>query len=144
MRKEEADLIKAEFYQEEAEDELKVTCLGFMSEEDMQGALAHLDCFGIWLENCISDFSLDCSHTLVDTEDEDLVRTYWFSKGMQDTFICLNPTFQIRGFDPEIPLQLIAQVADCLATVKEEIEQARKENHRKKWRTDGRQGFQED
>jgi len=147
MEKAYADEMKAEFVSSEKEASNKKSALEFMSEEELEDALEILQRFGDWLEEYISDYALDCSHTLIDEESEDIVRTYWFSKGMEDTFVVLNASFQIRGFDPDIPLPLLAQVAEGLDELKTkvlEIIADEGESELKKWRTDGREGFQKD
>ena len=136
-----ADTLKAKFVSSEIEDANKVCALNFMSEEDLQDALEILEGFGEWLEEFISDYALDCTHTHIDEESEDIVRTYWFSKSMEDTFVVLNASFQIRGFDPDIPLPLLAQVAEGLEETKTkvmEILSHEGESKTKKWREDGR------
>ena len=141
------DALKAEFVSSEKEEANKVCALNFMSEEDLEDALEILEGFGEWLEEFISDYALDCTHTHIDEESEDIVRTYCFSKGMEDTFVVLNASFQIRGFDPDIPLPLLAQVVQGLDELKTkvlEIIADEGESELKKWRTDGREGFQKD
>ena len=141
MEKAYADEMKAEFVSSEKEASNKKSALEFMSEEELEDVLEILQRFGDWLEEYISDYALDCSHTLIDEESEDIVRTYWFSKGMEDTFVVLNPSFQIKGFDPDIPLPLLAQVAESierLRTMLTEIVSGDGEREIKKWREDGR------
>ena len=147
MEKACADEMKAEFISSETEALNQKSTLEFMSEEELEDALEILQRFGDWLEEHISDYALDCSHTLIDEEREEMVRTYWFSKGMEDTFVVLNASFQIRGFDPDIPLPLLAQVVQGLDELKTkvfEIIADEGESELKKWRSDGREGFQKD
>ena len=147
MEKACADEMKAGFISSETEALNKKSALEFMTEEELEDALEILQGFEEWLEEFISDYALDCSHTLIDEEEKDLVRTYWFSRGMEDTFVVLNASFQIRGFDPDIPLPLLAQVVQGLDELKTkvlEIIADEGSSETEKWRTDGREGFQKD
>ena len=113
MRKEDADLLKAEY----ADGTSPAQVLEFMEEEDVQEDEFVLDFLEEYLGVNISDYSLDESCTLLDDDNCCLVRTYWFSKGMIDTFICINPDGQIAGMDPEIPMRLLSQVANELGNL---------------------------
>ena len=141
MEKALADELKAEFISSEIEEANCASALNFMSEEELEDELEILNCLETLLEALIADYALDCSHTLVNEEEEEMVRSYWFSKGMEDTFIVLNASFQIIGFDPDIPLPLLAQVAEGLEETKTkvmEILSHEGESETKKWREDGR------
>ena len=141
MEKALADELKAEFISSEIEAANQASALDFMSEEELEDELEILNCFETWLEAFISDYALDCSHSLINEEEEEMVRAYWFSKGMEDTFVVLNPSFQIKGFDPDIPLPLLAQVVDSierLRTMLIDIVSGDGEREIKKWREDGR------
>ena len=116
MRKEEADVLKREFKTETT----SADALEFMEKEDVQKNEFVLDFLETHLQASISDYSLDETCTLVDNENCCLVRTYWFSKGMIDTCICINPDGQIAGMDPEIPMRLLAQVATELGHLLQE------------------------
>lgn len=116
MKKEDADLVKAEY----SESTCSELVLEFMEKEDVQKNEFVLDFLETHLQASISDYSLDDTCTLIDDENCCLVRTYWFSKGMIDTFICINPDGQIAGMDPEIPMRLLAQVATELGHLLQE------------------------
>ena len=116
MKKEDADLVKAEY----SESTSSAQVLEFMERKDMQQNEFALDFLEMHLLASISDYSLDDTCTLIDDENCCLVRTYWFSKGMNDTFICINPEGQIAGMDPEIPMRLLAQVATELGHLLQE------------------------
>lgn len=116
MRKQEADEIKEEILGcvEEA-DALEV-----MSREELEDSISVLNLIEHWLGASINDYSLDESHDLLDTEEERLIRTLWFSKGLEDTFISLTPSATIAAFDPDIPMLLLAQVAQSIHDLMEE------------------------
>ena len=60
---------------------------------------------------------------------------------MEDTFVVQNPSFQIKGFDPDIPLPLLAQIAEQienLRTMVADMVSEDGEREIKKWREDGR------
>ena len=140
MEKALADELKAEFISSDIEAANQSNALDLMSEEELEDELEILNCFETWLEVFISDFALDCSHTLIDEDEKEMVRAYWFSKGMEDTFVCINPRFQIKGFDSDIPLLLLSQVAEHLDKLQTMLT-GEGEREIKKWRNDGREGF---
>ena len=114
MRKQEADEIKEEILGcvEEA-DALEV-----MSREELEDSISVLN-LETWLV-LHQRLPLDESHDLLDTEEERLIRTLWFSKGLEDTFISLTPSATIAAFDPDIPMLLLAQVAQSIHDLMEE------------------------
>ena len=106
MKKEAADEIKRDF-------DSKPTnfCeLAYMSQEVLDHYTENLDMVEALLENEIYDFSLDLTHTLLEEEEPNLIRAFWFSKGMEDFYICIDGDFSIRAMDPDIPSNLIGQI----------------------------------
>ena len=136
MKKEEADVLKREFNEGTSEED----ALNFMSSESLEESQMVLDFLEKYLGTAITDYCLDESYDLLDTDQGDLVRTLWFSRGMEDTFVCINPRFQIKGFDADIPLLLLSQVAEHLEKLRTMLT-SEGEREIKKWRTDGREGF---
>ena len=116
MRKEEADVLKQEF----GTGTSHADALEFMSSEVLEESTQVLDFLEKYLGTAISDFSLDESHDLLDVDQGDLVRTLWFSRGMEDTFICVTPDGGIKAMDPEIPMKFLANVATALDELTEE------------------------
>ena len=125
MRKQKADALKQEF----SGDNDQADALDFMSPELLKESEQILDFLEQYLGSEITDYCLDLSHDLLDTEQGDLVRTLWFSRGMEDTFLCLTPGGWIQAMDPEMPMGLLANVANALEQLEE---------------SNGRQRFQED
>ena len=125
MRKEEADVLKQGY----RDTEPTASALDFMSPELLEETEQVLDFLERYLGVLITDYSLDESHDLLDIEQGDLIRTLWFSRGMEDTFLCLTADGGIKAMDPEMPMGLLAKVATAL----EQLEGS-----------DGRQRFQED
>ena len=115
MRKEEADVLKREFNAETA----SADALEFMSSDTLAESEQVLEFLEKYLGTVITDYSLDESHDLLDTDQGDLVRTLWFSRGMEDTFVCVTPDGGIKAMDPEIPLCFLAQVATALDELRE-------------------------
>ena len=62
---------------------------------------------------------MDESVDLIDTDESDPIRTLWFSRGMEDTYILLTTDGGIKTMDPEIPMGLLAQVATALDDLRE-------------------------
>ena len=116
MRKQEADAIKEEFL----EDVDHADALELMSQEELEDSLSILNLIENWLGTSIHDYSLDVSHDLLDLEEERIVRTIWFSKGLEDSFISVTPSATIAALDPEIPMLLLAQVAQSIHDLMEE------------------------
>ena len=87
MRKEEADVLKKEFN----EDTTEADALDFMSSEVLEESQIVLEFLESYLGTAITDYCLDEAYDLVDTDQGDLVRTLWFSRGMEDTFVCVTP-----------------------------------------------------
>ena len=110
MRKEEADVLKQEF----STGTSHADALEFMSSEVLAESMQVLDFLEKYLGTAITDFCLDESHDLVDVDQGDLVRTLWFSRGMEDTFICIAPNGSIRAMDPDVSMGLLANVANAL------------------------------
>ena len=133
MNKQVADELK----QKLAADHEYEDAFELLGEEQTVLALARLDAATAVLESDISSWCLDHEHDLLDTEEKTLCRVYWFSKGMEDTFVCINPRFQIKGFDSDIPLLLLSQVAEHLDKLQTMLT-GEGEREIKKWRTDGR------
>ena len=116
MKKEDADLLKAEFN----EGTPSAVVLEYMEEDDVRSDEEVLDFLERHLQAVISDYSLDESCTLLDEDKSCLVRSYWFSRGMVDTFLCITPDGKIVGMDPEVPMSLLSQVAGELGKLLEE------------------------
>ena len=116
MRKEEADVLKQEF----STGTSHADALEFMSSEVLEESTQVLDFLEKYLGTAITDFCLDDSHDLLDVDQGDLVRTLWFSRGMEDTFICVTPDGGIKAMDPEIPMKFLANVATALDELTEE------------------------
>ena len=113
MRKDEADVLKKEFDAENASH----NALDFMSSADLSEAESLLEFYERYLQVVVTDYSLDEAYDLLDTENGVLVRTFWFSRGMEDTFICLTPKGSIRAMDPDVPMGLLANVANALDAI---------------------------
>ena len=82
--------------------------LPYMSAENILSDVACLDRFQSKMEQLISDFAMDHVQDLLDDEHLCIIRTYWFSKGVSDHFICLNPAGQIMATSPDFPHRLMA------------------------------------
>ena len=116
MRKQDADAIKEEFLG----DLDHADALELMSEEELQDSLAILNLIEQWLGASINDYSMDVSHDLLDLEEERIVRTIWFSKCLEDSFVAVTPSGTIAAMDADIPMLLLAQVAQSIHDLMEE------------------------
>ena len=114
MKKDAADVLKYKFHN----DMTNSDPLNYMCKEVLQDSTQILFFLEKYLEREISDYSLDESYDLIDTEEGNLIRAFWFSRGMEDTYICLSPLGEIKGIDREFPNGLLSQVT----TVLEDIE----------------------
>ena len=84
--------------------------LSLMKAGQILKDLAVLEGFQEAFEASIADFALDHHTDLLDDEHRCIVRTYWFSQGIQEHFVILNPIGEILGNSKEIPTDLIWQV----------------------------------
>ena len=113
MRKDEADVLKKEFDAENASH----NALDFMSSADLSEVESLLEFYERYLQVVITDYSLDEAYDLLDTENAQLIRALWFSRGMEDTFICIAPNGSIRAMDPDVSMGLLANVANALDAI---------------------------
>ena len=116
MKKEEADVLKREFNEGTSEED----ALNFMSSESLEESQMVLEFLEKYLETAITDYCLDESYDLLDTDQGDLVRTLWFSRGMEDTFVCVTPDGGIKAMDPVIPMGFLSNIAKALDEIREE------------------------
>ena len=75
----------------------------FFTDDELYRFLQLLDAIESQFQQCISDYALELTHDLLDDETPQLVRVYWFSKGMRDYYICLDGTGMIRAVDDQMP-----------------------------------------
>ena len=110
MRKKSADTLKSKFaIKHQYEDALKL-----LTSEQVEGALTLLDSIQEVLEISISDYALDLTHDLLDDETPQIVRTFWFSKGLRDYYLCIDGTGLIRAVEDKMPDQLFDQIMSAL------------------------------
>ena len=112
MNKKNADKVKSKFsighqYQE---------ALGHLTAEQLDNALSVLDAIQEALEEGISDFAIDLVHDLLDDETPQIVRTFWFSKGLNDYYLCIDGTGLIRAVEGAMPDRLFDQIMSTLDT----------------------------
>jgi len=84
--------------------------LPLMKAEEILQDIAMLDRFQEAMETTIADFALDDHHDLLDDAHRSICRAYWFSQGIQEHFVVLNPVGEILGSSKKIPLDLLMQV----------------------------------
>ena len=110
MKKQNADIVKTKFSIEHQYED----ALAYLTLEELITTLNCLDGVQATLERQISDYALDLVHDLLDDETPQIVRTFWFSKGMADYYLCVDGRGLIRLVDDEMPEQLIDQVLGAL------------------------------
>ena len=115
MKKEAADALKQEFNATPGTED----ALEYMIKETAEESTEILDFLEKYLDQEITDYCLDESFDLIDTDESDLIRTLWFSRGMEDTYILLTTDGGIKTMDSEIPMGLLAQVATALDDLRE-------------------------
>jgi len=103
MKKEEADQIKKEY----GDNQSYAVALDFMSQEKLDEQLAILDLLDWVVAQELPEYALDTTHDLIDTDESIIVRSFWFSKGMNDYYLCINGKGEVVGYDPEIPSRLL-------------------------------------
>ena len=110
MKKQNADIVKTKFSIEHQYED----ALAYLTLEELITTLNCLDGVQATLEQQISDYALDLFHDILDDETPQIVRTFWFSKGMADYYLCVDGSGLIRLVDDEMPEQLIDQVLGAL------------------------------
>jgi hypothetical protein len=115
MNKKNADKVKSKFsikhqYQE---------ALEYLTPEQVDSALSVLNVIQEALEQEISDFAIDLTHDLLDDETPQIVRTFWFSKGMKDYYLCIDGTGMIRAIEQVIPNHLLDKILRVLDSIDE-------------------------
>ena len=115
MKKKNADKVKSKFSVEhQYQDALK-----HLTPEQLEGALKMLKTIQTALERGISDYAIDLTHDLLDDETPQIVRTFWFSKGMRDYYFCIDGTGMIRGIEQAMPNHLLDQIISALDCIYE-------------------------
>ena len=71
------------------------------------------------LEQGISDYAIDLTHDLLDDETPQIVRAFWFSKGMRDYYFCIDGTGMIREVEQAMPNHLLDQIISALDCIYE-------------------------
>lgn len=110
MKKNNADALKTKYgIEHQYEGALKL-----LTTSQLDDALTLLGAIQDALETCISDYALDLTHDLLDDETPQIVRTFWFSKGLKDFYLCIDGTGLIRAIEDKMPDQLFDQIMNTL------------------------------
>lgn len=110
MNKRNADALKTKYgIEHQYEDALKL-----LTPRQLDDALTLLGAIQDVLETCISDYALDLTHDLLDDETPQIVRTFWFSKGLRDFYLCIDGTGLIRAIEDKMPDLLFDQIMNTL------------------------------
>ena len=115
MNKKNADKVKTKFsiehqYQEALEN---------LTPRQLKSSLSVLNAIQKTLEEGISDFAIDLVHDLLDDETPQIVRTFWFSKGLNDYYLCIDGTGLIRAVEGAMPNRLFDQILRVLDSIDE-------------------------
>lgn len=110
MRRESADKIKSLY----ATKHHYESALILMSPQQLEDALKLLDAIQNAFERSISDFCLDLAHDLLDDQTPQIVRSFWFSKGINDYYLCIDGTGLIRALSDRMPNRLFDQISKAL------------------------------
>ena len=110
MKKNNADALKTKYgIEHQYEDALKL-----LTPSQLDDALTLISAVQDALETSISDYALDLTHDLLDDETPQIVRTFWFSKGLRDYYLCIDGTGLIRAIEDKMPDQLFDQIMSTL------------------------------
>ncbi|MCP9878152.1 hypothetical protein [Cyanobium sp. A2C-AMD] len=115
MNKKNADKVKRKFSIEHQYQE----ALEHLTREQLDSALKTLNTIQAALEEQISDYAIDLIHDLLDDETPQIVRTFWFSKGMTDYYFCIDGTGMIRAMEQAMPYHLLDQIMGALDSIDE-------------------------
>lgn len=109
MQKIDADHLKTK-YAQEIPDRI---AFKYFSKDRYAHYLTILDIIESELRDQIGNYSLDFTHDLLDDETPQIVRVFWFSKGMRHYFICIDGNGLIRKDFP-MPKELLSQTYDIV------------------------------
>jgi hypothetical protein len=115
MNKKNADKVKSKFSIEHQYQE----ALGHLTPEELDSALKTLNTIQAALEHGISDYAIELTHDLLDDETPQIVRTFWFSKGIRDYYFCIDGTGMIRAVEQAMPNHLLDQIMSALDCIYE-------------------------
>jgi hypothetical protein len=115
MNKKNADRVKSKFSVEHQYQD----ALRHLEPEQLKNALTLLNAIQDTLETSISDFAIDLTHDLLDDETPQIVRTFWFSKGMRNYYFCIDGTGMIRAMEQAMPYHLLDQIMSALDSIEE-------------------------
>jgi len=105
-----ADALNREYgIEHQYQDALKI-----LSQQQVGDALTLLQSIQDALEASIRDYALDLTHDLLDDETPQIVRTFWFSKGINDYYLCIDGTGLIRAIEGKMPDHLFDQIMNAL------------------------------
>ena len=113
MWKHRADQLKQEY----STDHQYQAATEFFDDQELNRHLDLLTTIGDTLEQAICDYALDFTHDLLDPETPQIVRVYWFSKGLNDYYLCIDGSGLVRDVDEEMPSRLFRQIKVVLDTV---------------------------
>lgn len=88
--------------------------LNLLTSEQVEDALTLLNSVQDALEISISDYALNLTHDLLDDETPQIVRTFWFNKGINDYYLCIDGTGLIRAIEGKMPDLLFDQIMSTL------------------------------
>ena len=115
MKKKNADKVKSKFSIEHQYQE----ALGHLTPEELDSALKTFNTIQAALELGISDYAIELTHDLLDDETPQIVRTFWFSKGIRDYYFCIDGTGMIRAIEQAMPNHLLDQIMSALDSIDE-------------------------
>jgi len=110
VKKTDADQIKFNCFAEHHYE----SAIELLGNQRVLEHIEYLDKLESALAYSISDYALDVCHDLLDDETLQLVRVYWFSKGMRDYYLCIDGSGLIRAVDDEMPDLLFHQITSLL------------------------------
>ena len=115
MKKKNADKVKIKFSVEHQYQE----ALRHLTPEELDSALTTLNTIQAALGHGISDYAIELTHDLLDDEKPQIVRTFWFSKGIRDYYFCIDGTGMIRAVEQAMPNHLLDQIMSALDSIGE-------------------------
>ena len=115
MNKKNADKVKSKFSIEHQ----YLEALGHLTPEELDCALKTLNTIQAALEHGSSDYAIELTHDLLDDDKPQIVRTFWFSKGIRDYYFCIDGTGMIRAIEQAMPNHLLDQIMSALDSIDE-------------------------
>ena len=89
----------------------------YLSKEEIEERKRVLDAYQFALKHEITNYELELTDDLLDTDESDLIRIFLFNRGMEDFAVLIRPCGLVAALSPNLPNELLADVMETIADV---------------------------